>query len=299
VRSPVVIATDLTEDSNAALVRGRGVAEAMGTPLVVCHVIPDVLRHHPLAPTRDENDLLLGADLTKRAADLVTDHVGRVLKMSADDYRVVVETGTPEDEIVRVAEAEAASLIALGGKKREGAQRYLGHIAERVVRYAHTSVLVARSGSLTGKILVPTDFGEGSIPALELAGKIIRSGRVKAHLLHVMQPASSGIAAMLTPLGSPWGPPAKAAIEALEAFGKSALASLADEYGFAGYEQIEGDPGDAIIERANTLDVETIIMGSRGRTGLRRLVLGSVAEKVIRGSHCSVLVARAALLAAK
>ena len=47
-----------------------------------------------------------------------------------------------------------------------------------------------------------------------------------------------------------------------------------------------------ILARAKALDVEMIIMGSRGHTGLTRLVLGSTAEKVVHGAPCSVLIAR-------
>jgi nucleotide-binding universal stress UspA family protein len=57
-------------------------------------------------------------------------------------------------------------------------------------------------------------------------------------------------------------------------------------------EQVEGTPAEVIVARAEALGVEMILMGSRGRTGLARLVLGSTAEKVIRTSTMSVLVAR-------
>jgi nucleotide-binding universal stress UspA family protein len=289
---PVLVATDLTDDSSPALVRGYRHARAIGAALVVCHVVPDVLRHHPLLPGRHENDLAMASALTKRAAELVTDHVGRVLQISSDAYRVVVETGTAEDEIVRIAEAEQASLIALGAKLRQGMERWLGHVAERVVRYAHASVLVARPGHETGKILVPTDFGAGALPAIGVAHELVRSLQVRATLLHVLQLPSTTLASVMTPLGGVWVPPSKSAMDQLDALGKSTLGGLVEEHGFAGSEQVEGDPADVIVERAKALDVEMIIMGSRGRTGLRRLVLGSVAEKVIMRSHGSVLVAR-------
>ena len=96
----------------------------------------------------------------------------------------------------------------------------------------------------------------------------------------------------LMPLGDTWSPPAKAAVDQLEALGLRTLESLAKQYGFASFEQLSGEPADVIIDRAQALDAEMVIMGSRGRRGLARLVLGSVAEKVIRNSHCSVLVAR-------
>jgi nucleotide-binding universal stress UspA family protein len=251
-----------------------------------------VLRNHPLFPQRNEADLLAASDLVRQAADLVTAQVGRVLKLGADAYTVDVHVGNGEDEIVRVAEEKQASLVVVGAKPREGAQKVLGHVAERVVRYAHVPVLVARPGHRTNKILVSTDFTEGSLPAMQFAGAIMKGVGVEGTLLHVMQRPSTLISDIAAPLGSPWVPVAKSAIDQLEQLGKKTLEGLAKQYGFAHAEQVEGDPADVIGERARALDVEMILMGSKGRTGLARLVLGSTAEKVIRGSHCSVLVTR-------
>jgi nucleotide-binding universal stress UspA family protein len=292
---PVVVATDLTDASRPAIERGRAYAVALQVPMIACHVVLDVFRHHPLMPNPAENDLLLGADLIARAAELVSNQVEDVLGPSANDCRVVVESGNPDEEIVRSAEANGASLIAVGAKPREGARLVLGHVAERVVRYAHTSVLVARgplSSRSPGRLLVATDFSEGSFPALRVAGELAKSTGAQVTLVHVVKPVSSALSSALTPLGDTWTPPPAAVMEQLEALGVSTLAGVAKERGFTSYEQREGDPADVLIERAADLDVEMIVMGSRGRRGLARLVLGSVAEKVIRNSHCSVLVAR-------
>lgn len=295
---PVVIATDLTEHSEPALVRGRAHAEAIGAKWIVCHVIPDVLRHHPLAPSPAENDLTLASGLTKTAADAVTEQAGRVLRASADDYRVAVEVGNAEDGIVRLAEEEGASLIVIGGKPRHGLERALGHVAERVVRYAHGSVLVARAARASGpshKVLVATDFTEGSLPAVRFGALLVSKVNVDATLLHVVQLPVTSIAAAMAALGSPWTPPPKETIAELDALGRNVLEGLAKEHGYAHTEQIDraaDDPATVIAARASALGAEMIIMGSRGRTGLARLVLGSTAEKVIRTTETSVLVAR-------
>jgi nucleotide-binding universal stress UspA family protein len=292
-RSPVVIATDLTEHAVPALIRGRAHAEAAGVPFIVIHVIPDVLHHHPLAPSLRENDAMLAVDLTKKAADLVTEQVGRVLRVPADDYRVVIEIGDAEDAIVRLAEEQHASLVAVGAKPRHGVERVLGHVAERVVRYAHTSVLIARPGAQNRKILIATDLTETALPALRIGAMLVEKVGVDATLLHVVQRSrSSSLVPVLSVLGSPWMPPPQPVFEQLEALGRKTLEGLARQYGFAHTEQVDGDPGQAIAERADAIDAEMIVMASHGRTGLRRLVLGSTAEKVIRMSTRSVLVTR-------
>jgi nucleotide-binding universal stress UspA family protein len=293
--SPVIlVATDLTTYSEPALVRARAHAEATGGTLLVSHVIPDVMRHHPLFATRDANDTLLAGDLTKKAAELVAEQVGRVLRLSVDDYRIVIETGRAEDEIVRISEEEHAWLVVIGAKPREGSERVLGHVAERVVRYAHCSVLIARAHASTGKILVATDFTDGSAAALKLGSELVTKLAVDGTLLHVVQlpSESSALSAVSSALGSPWIPPGQSAIDSLEALGRSTLEGLAKENGFTHVEQVEGTPADVIVARAEAMGAEMILMGSRGRTGLARLVLGSTAEKVIRMSSMSVLVAR-------
>lgn len=292
-RGPVVVATDLSDASRAALERGRAHARALGAPLVVCHVVLDVFRNHPLVPNPAQNALLLESNVLARAAELVTRQVASVLGDAAE-ARVSVESGAPDEEIVRVAEAAQASLIVVGAKPREGAQRLLGHVAERVVRYAPTSVLVARASEATGRVLVTTDFSEGSLPALKIAGEIAASDEADVTLLHVVKPPSSALSSALMPLGITWTPPPSAAIEELVRLGLTTLEGLAKQHGFARFEQREGDPADVILERARALGAEMVVMGSRGRKGLARLVLGSVAEEVIRQSDISVLVARSA-----
>jgi nucleotide-binding universal stress UspA family protein len=155
-------------------------------------------------------------------------------------------------------------------------------------------VLIARAHASTGKILVATDFTDGSTAALKLGSELVTKLAVDGTLLHVVQlpSESSALSAVSSALGSPWIPPSQASIESLEALGRSTLEGLAKQYGFTHVAQVEGTPAEVIVARAESLNAEMILMGSRGRTGLARLVLGSTAEKVIRTSTMSVLVAR-------
>lgn len=282
--NPVLIATDLTEASDPAIARGAAHAQAIGAPLVVCHVIPDVLRLHPLQPRTGVNELTVSSDFTKRAAELATEQVRRVANLSPDEDTIVIETGNAEDEIVRIAEDRRASLIVVGSKH--------GRTAHRVVRYAHVPVLVARAAPATGKVLVATDFSDPSLAALTFAKGLVDAVKVEATLLHVMPPPSSYVPAFAAPFGSPVVPPATGVLERLEELGKQTLDSFAQQYGLQRTEQVQGDAPKVIVDRAKALDVEMIVMGSRGRTGLARLFLGSTAEHVVKEAHCSVLVAR-------
>ena len=291
----VVIATDLSPGSEPALVRGRAHAEAIGAPWVVVHVVHDVSRHSPLLRFSSmNNDVALVANLTKKAAELVSEQVGRVLSAPADSDQVRIEVGDAADEVVRVAEDMHARIVVVGAKVREGTEVLIGKVAERVVRYAHASVLVARPGHSTGKALVATDFTESSQPAVRFAGTLTKNLNVDVTLLHVMQiPKASPFTPVFSALGSPWVPPSKEAITELEELGTQMLSNQAKELGFKHIEQVEGTPAEVITERAEALDVEMIVVGSHSRTGLRRFVLGSTAEAIVRLSNRSVLVVRA------
>lgn len=282
--NPVLVATDLTEASDPAIARGAGHAQAIGAPLVVCHIIPDVLRSHPLQPFAGLNELTLSSDFTKRAAELVTEQVQRVANISPDEDTVVIETGNAEDEIVRIAEARRASIIVVGSKH--------GRTAHRVVRYAHVPVLVARATNASGKILVATDFSEPARAALDFAKTLVEQMKLDATLLHVMPSPSTFVPAFAAPFGSPVSPPPTDVLQRLEQLGKETVGSFADQYGLQHFEQMEGDAQAIIVDRAKALGVEMIILGSRGHTGLARLFLGSTAEHVVREAPCSVLVAR-------
>lgn len=262
--SRVLVATDLSAASEPALVRARDHALAVGASLIVCHVVPDGIHNNALFPQSNEAEALAVTEILKNAGDRVDEQLQR-LSISPDDAKVIIESGTIEEEIVRVAEEENVSLVVIGGRERVGIEQRVGHIAERVVRYSHAPVLVARDTPRTGRILVATDFSDASRVAIEQAAMLVRTVGVEATLLHV-GPEKERYAAP--------------------------LASLCEEYGFAHAEQFEGDPAPMIVERATALSAEMIIVGSRGRTRWDRLALGSVAEAVVRSSTYSVYVAR-------
>ena len=67
---PVIVATDLSDASRPALVVGGSHAAATGAPLLVCHVVPTVVRYHPLLPSPTENEVTLEVGLLSRVASM-------------------------------------------------------------------------------------------------------------------------------------------------------------------------------------------------------------------------------------
>ncbi len=136
------------------------------------------------------------------------------------------------------------------------------------------------------RILAPTDFSPCAGKALEHAIDLAKVFSAKIHLLHsfAVNPGS------VTPYST--GIP----VELVEGLYKAAAERLAEEAekvksaGVEVEQHLEEDyPSQAIITAAEKLSTDLIVMGTRGMTGLKHIVLGSTAERVVRTAPCPVL----------
>ena len=133
------------------------------------------------------------------------------------------------------------------------------------------------------KILVPIDFSEESGGALDAALEIAGSNE-QITAVHVAPPLGSfepGVVYIATDA------------ERVETLLHSIHRRFADpKYRNVKFDVLFGDPGHEITEYAKSAGTGLIVMPSHGRTGLAHLLIGSVAERVIRLAHCPVLVLR-------
>jgi universal stress protein A len=141
----------------------------------------------------------------------------------------------------------------------------------------------------TQHFLVPLDFSEHANQALDYAINLAGKLDARLTLLHVIQSVPLGGADMGVTL--PY-----AYLQDLEAEIMQSMESYLARVTAAGLEGatvvVHGAPFHEILETAKTQLVDLIIMGTHGRTGLQHVLLGSVAEKVVRLAPCPVLVAR-------
>lgn len=158
-------------------------------------------------------------------------------------------------------------------------------------------------------ILVPTDFSLAANRALEHACEEARVHRAKLTVLHVVQhhPATEVYYIKGAPLRSPGyvaelsgklpviQPPPPETVR--RDYNEEALTQLHDlvPQSFQGVWEAHvtsGEPADAIVRSAIELKADLIVMATHGRTGLQHVLLGSVAEKVVRHASCPVLTVR-------
>ncbi|MEO8502230.1 MAG: universal stress protein [Vicinamibacteria bacterium] len=137
-------------------------------------------------------------------------------------------------------------------------------------------------------ILVPIDFSESSEKAATAACALAEKTGATVHLLHayVIPVESVGLALTVS----------QQYVEQFVKDSKSQLEELAAKLcpgAKLGPMLVEsGDPREVIVEESQKLHAELIVMGTHGRRGITRALLGSVAESVVRTAHCSVLVVR-------
>jgi len=128
-------------------------------------------------------------------------------------------------------------------------------------------------------ILCPVNFDQGSLAAVPVAAELAREHKATLYLLHVVdlhlapEPALSSAEAQT------------AAETKLERIGHQKL-KAGTRYEI---QVMTGDPAVEVLQMAARLGIDLIVMATHGRKGLHRLVLGSVAERVVREARCPVL----------
>jgi nucleotide-binding universal stress UspA family protein len=138
--------------------------------------------------------------------------------------------------------------------------------------------------TMKAKILFPTDFSRLSEAALPMATSIARDRHAELIILHVQEPPAAYAAGEL--YFGPMEPDTETIRQALE------QVRVSDPGVPCIHHLVMGDPAKEIIRLADDEDVDMIVMSTRGRTGLAHVLMGSVAEKVVRRANCPVLVVK-------
>ncbi|MCE7966299.1 MAG: universal stress protein [Nitrospira sp. NTP2] len=274
----LLLAVDFSRPASRAVPYAIKLASVLNLSLTVVHVLqapPGFTSWTPV--TRRSLDPLR----TKAMLEL-----GRVIRFANDNqvpakYKLLA--GVPEDAILQTADEIRAGLIVMGTHGRSGLDRLkLGSVADAVLRRAHCPVFTIRAAAgghpavhplrlNLGRILVATDFSPSSEAALRHATELARLLPAEVLLLHVAADST------------------ETRIE--EKFRRALSASRSGDV-VGGQLLLQGDPAESILAHATRTKTRLIVMGTQGRRGMERLLLGSVAEAVIRGAHCPVLVVR-------
>jgi nucleotide-binding universal stress UspA family protein len=287
----ILFAADFSGNSLAAFRSACPLMREGQTRLHVLHVIePDWIPEEPAALGQAVQFSDAG-----RNGGRDEDWNWRMHEIYAPDRSVEVEyytrRGDPATEILRLADRIGADLIVMGTHGRTGSNRLLaGSVATSVLRQAHCSVLTVRSSGPRRLppepqvLLHPTDFSVASEGALRVARWLARNLGAKLVLLHV-----APLDAYLSHLAVPEDP--RVYREALDDLRRRVDGP--DLRYPVEARVCRGNVALEIVRIGGELECSLIVMGTHGRTGLVRLLMGSKAEAVLPRAGCPVLAVRA------
>jgi nucleotide-binding universal stress UspA family protein len=282
----ILFATDFSDCAKLAEGYAALLAQASGARLDVLHVLDLQPGMDPEQPvTRQYLD-----QLRKEANGQLAEVLARIASRTgtpAAYYR----PGLPAQRIVQSAKECEADLVVLGTHGRTGIGRVLlGSTAEEAVKTAPCPVLTVRSAPETPairRILVPVDFSDYSLEALEYAVQVATLFTAETTLLHVLEPASYGLDFTLSHASDEHKMRKRLETRLAD------LAGLLTKQGLRAAHAFDaGVPGEAIAAWAKEKACDLIVMGTRGRRGLQNLLIGSVAQTVLRHAACPVLTMR-------
>ncbi|MDS0474050.1 universal stress protein [Natrinema sp. 1APR25-10V2] len=242
--------------------------------------------------TRDSVTVIKGQTvdaLRQQGKDIVAE-AEKTLQTLGVDYETDVVQGNPAPTITEYAERYGHDVIVMPTHGREGVSRYLiGSITEKVVRLSSVPVLTARMqpdeqfAFPYEDILIPTDGSRGATRAAEHGLALSSALDATVHLLSVVDDASFGLDVRSTASSETGEAAAQEAIDD--------LVSVAEEYDLRDIvHSIEhGSPVEGILAYIDENEIEAVVIGTIGRRGTDRVLLGSVAEKTVRSAPVPVI----------
>jgi nucleotide-binding universal stress UspA family protein len=291
----VLCAVDFSDFSRYALHHALAVSKWYSSRLTVLHVIdpvvllqpgilmaefgPSVATEADIRAVRDRLDTWLGSAV---ASGVPTD--------------VIVREGNPARQILKCAESLTADLIVLGTHGRGGFERFVvGSVAEKVLRKSPRPVLTIPAGMPNvarppyRHLLCPVDFSESSLAALRFALSIAEESDAELTILHAIDwPADSEL--LVERFDDPLF---RTSVEQDVRIRLDALVDdTARQYCSPKTDLTFGKPYRAILEAAERLRTDLIVMGVAGRNPIDLTLFGSTTNHVVRRALCPVLTLR-------
>jgi nucleotide-binding universal stress UspA family protein len=278
-RSGILLPTDFQQAARRAFLHGVKLATVLKVPLHIVHVIK--------VPV-DRSDAASDSRVLRSLRTSALVELGRLVRIAQEDgafAEALVRYGDPVSCIVEAAKTTVAGMVVMGTEGRIGWDRLqLGSTAAALVREAPCPVLTVHGG-LAGdvarhqarvrlrRLLVATDFSRHANAALRLVSRLALNLGASVRLVYVRD------------LSSDAGRAERSVEAQVRDFRRGGL----DVDGRC----VGGETVEMILAEAAAWQADLIAVGTRGRRGLHRLTLGSVAEELLRRAGCPVLTVRA------
>jgi len=281
----ILLATDGSEEAELAATSAAALAAKTGSELHVVHVriLPPETLHDPLS-----FDTAAREEFERRGRARLEELVGRLEASGGAVEGAHFRVGSPAAEIVAQVEELGVGLVVLGSRGLGAIRRALmGSVSDSVVRHAPCPVLVVRDEPLTfpTRILLATDGSEEANLAASTAAELTKDTDSELHVVHVGQVVPTVFAATEEE-------PARMAREARRTLDEQVQRIEVGHETEVRAHQRYGGVAEEVVALAEDVEAGLIVTGSRGRGGIRRALMGSVSDAVVRHAHCAVLVVR-------
>ena len=307
----ILVPDDFSEASREALRYARVLGSTGCHELHLLHVVPDA-RREPWARDVEELDLAGLTEEWVRDAGIRLQRSACELR-STFEVRTAVRLGTAPEQIVAYAAEQHTDMIVMGAHRDRRSEEWLrGSIAERVVRKASCPVLTVPGGRgevaaiddvpdsrnsgimdprdagkrpVIRTVLIPVDFSTNADLALRRGLALAREHGAAAHVLYVYDPP-------WTRNSSYAAPPAHVTEELRYRAERQLECDIVRHHGLPLHVHAAvrvGDPYAEIVHYAGEIRAGLIVLGTHSHHTIGRLVLGTVAQKVLRRAPCPIL----------
>lgn len=266
----VLIATDGSDYSAGAIRTGVALAKSRHAQLIGLAVALYNPEYSTLVPN-------LAEEAEKRAHEALESFLAEA---GRDAKTVTREAAEPYQGIVDGAKEYGAGVIVIGRRGKRGLARLrVGDTAVKVIGHSESTVLVCpRAARLWEKrVLAATDGSRHSEAAVGAAGHLAKQAGLPVTVVSVVTASHSAARRREAEQA------VAAAVQRLKDMGVAAEGKI-----------VEGRPDEATVKTAEAVGADLIVVGSHGRTGLERVLLGSTTERVINQTSTAVLVVKSA-----
>ncbi|MEM8995626.1 MAG: universal stress protein [Acidobacteriota bacterium] len=293
----ILVPTDFSACSEVALRQAMAFARRDGGTLHIVHVMPS-FENNPYIPMQSGEWGAFFVQQEENARDLLEEWIGKFDTEGLDVERHLPLGAAAAPAILGLAEEIGAELIVVGAYGRRGFRRlFFGSVTQEIVRHAECAVLTVRESAepiikeWPDRILVPVDLSAPCEHALKAVPTMAGPG-TRIDLVHVIDllntlPVAAGAVGLSFP-------EARANADgAVRRFIAETDGGPDLDAGHVTFEIIEGRPAEALAEYAAERGVDLLVIATHGLSGLNRLLLGSVTERLLRQVDCPVLTLRA------
>lgn len=275
----ILAATDFSTRSYRAL-RQAGLLARAGMELHIVHVVDD-----------DQPADLVGLE-TREAERVIREQIASVSELKGVDAHPRVTSGYPSEGILQAARDVEAEIIVMGTHRKQILlDIFVGTTIERVIRGGNVPVLMVNNEAQRSyeRVVVPIDLSDASVKALSFAESNGLIGDRGAALVHAF--AALGKGKMYVANADKLAIDRYVEVERQKAL--SELMAFLTANGFdSGQWSVqveEGEPADVISRAVSSLRADLLVMGTHGRSGLHKTLIGSVTEYALRSFSVDIL----------